>query len=66
MWKVKTADVWGNRYQTAAFNDESVQSNRKTALALESSALKLLNSGFWKRKIESDLKFQGIKNLNLF
>lgn len=48
-WNVKTAEIWGVRYQETAFTDESSQqsSDRRIEQASTQSAV-LLDSGFWK------------------
>jgi hypothetical protein len=47
---VKTAEVWGDRYQNAAFTDENSQqiTNRN---ALKQPDMKLIDAGYWKRKL---------------
>lgn len=48
-WNVKTAEIWGDRYQYATFTDEGSQqaSDKKTIQATESD-LKFIDAGFWK------------------
>lgn len=45
-WNIKTAEIWGDRYQNAAFADESsVQTFGRTSVRAEFS---LLDTGVWK------------------
>lgn len=48
-WNVRTAEIWGDRYQLAAFSDESTKqiSNRKSLEASVTGELKMINAGFW-------------------
>lgn len=46
-WNVRTAEIWGDQYQLAAFTDESVlqTSHRKTAEAQTATELQMIAAG---------------------
>ena len=60
IWNVRTAEIWGDQYQLAAFSDEnSVQtSHRKASEVAQSTELKMIAAGFWK-------PFDGLKMVDV-
>lgn len=51
MWNVKTAEIWGDRYQYATFSDDSLQqvSDKKTSQVADSTIdMKFIDAGSWK------------------
>lgn len=60
MWNVKTAEIWGDRYQFATFSDESSQqvAVKKFTQAAESDDLKFIDAGSWK-------PFDGLKMVDV-
>lgn len=59
-WNVRTAEIWGDQYQLAAFSDESSKqlSNRKALEAAATTELKMINAGFWQ-------PFDGLKMVDV-